>query len=85
MRQSRPIYHRHRYPAAVIACAVRWHFRFPLSLRDIKELLFERGVVVTCETIGDRFQMQVATHWVRAAARLKALAHQTSCYFGNTA
>jgi len=26
---------------------VRWQFRFQLSLRDIKELLFERGVTVT--------------------------------------
>jgi hypothetical protein len=27
--------------------AVRWYFRFQLSLRDIEELLFERGVTVT--------------------------------------
>jgi transposase-like protein len=26
---------------------VRWYFRFQLSLRDIEELLFERGVIVT--------------------------------------
>jgi putative transposase len=30
---------------------VRWYFRFNLSLRDIEELLFEGGVVVTYETI----------------------------------
>jgi putative transposase len=30
---------------------VRWYFRFQLSLRDIEELLFERGVTVTYETI----------------------------------
>jgi putative transposase len=30
---------------------VRWYFRFQLSLRDIEELLFERGVIVTYETI----------------------------------
>jgi len=30
---------------------VRWYFRFQLSLRDIEELLFERVVVVTYETI----------------------------------
>ncbi|MXN76921.1 IS6 family transposase [Burkholderia sp. 4701] len=51
MRQSRSLYHRHRYPAAVIASAVRWYFRFQLSLRDIEELLFERGIVVSYETI----------------------------------
>lgn len=51
MAKSRPLYRRHRYPAAVIACAVRWYFRFPLSLRDIEELLFERSVEVSYETI----------------------------------
>jgi transposase-like protein len=29
---------------------VRWYFRFQLSLRDIEELLFERGVIVSYET-----------------------------------
>ena len=37
--------------AEVIGCVVRLYFRFQLSLRDIDELLFERGVVVTYETI----------------------------------
>jgi putative transposase len=36
-------------PAIVISCAVRC--RFSLSLRDVEELLLERGVVVTYETI----------------------------------
>jgi putative transposase len=45
------LYHGHRFPAVVISCAVRWYFRFSLSLRDIEELLLERGVVVTYETI----------------------------------
>lgn len=30
---------------------MRWYFHFQLSLRDIEELLFERGVIVTYETI----------------------------------
>lgn len=38
------LHHGHRFPAEVISCAVRWYFRFQLSLRDIEELLFERGV-----------------------------------------
>ena len=45
MQTSKPLYHRHRFPDAVISRAVRWYFRFQLSLRDIEELLFERGVV----------------------------------------
>ncbi len=51
MKKSKSLYHGHRFPAGVISCAVRWYFRFQLSLRDIEELLFERGVIVTYETI----------------------------------
>src|SRR5579864_6246907 len=51
MRMTKSLYHGHRFPAAVISCAVRWYFRFQLSLRDIEELLFERGVVVSYETV----------------------------------
>jgi len=40
-----------RFPAAVISCAVRWYRRFVLSLRDIEELLLERGVVVSYESV----------------------------------
>ncbi|MGF6267050.1 putative transposase [Paraburkholderia youngii] len=51
MNKMKSLYHGHRFPAIVINCAVRWYFRFNLSLRDIEELLLERGVVVTYETI----------------------------------
>jgi putative transposase len=46
MKKTKSLYHGHRFPAVVISCAVRWYFRFSLSLRDIEELLLERGVVV---------------------------------------
>ncbi len=51
MRTPMPLYHRHRFPGAIISYAVRLYYRFQLSLRDIEELLFERGVVVTYESI----------------------------------
>jgi putative transposase len=51
MKKTKSLYHGHRFPAVVISCAVRWYFRFSLSLRDVEELLLERGVVVTYETI----------------------------------
>ena len=51
MKKLKLLYHRHRFPAGVISCAVRGYFRFQLSLRDIEELLFERGVILTYETI----------------------------------
>lgn len=44
-------YKRHRFPPAVIAHAVWLYFRFPLSLRLVEELLLERGIIVSYETI----------------------------------
>src|SRR5258708_236841 len=71
MKNPKSLYHGHRFPAAVISCAVRWYFRFQLSLRDIEELLFERGVIVSYETIRrwcDKFGTGFA-HRVKAARR----------------
>jgi putative transposase len=71
MKNAKSLYHGHRFPAVVINCAVRWYFRFQLSLRDIEELLFERGVIVSYETIRrwcDKFGAGFA-HRVKAARR----------------
>ena len=40
-----------RYPKEIISHAVWLYYRFMLSLRDVQELLFERGIVVSHETI----------------------------------
>ena len=42
---------RHRFPPAVILRAVRWYFRFTLSFRDVEELLAQRGIEVSYETV----------------------------------
>ncbi|SAL50196.1 IS element transposase [Caballeronia sordidicola] len=79
MKNSKSLYHGHRFPAEVISCAVRWYFRFQLSLRDIEEVLFERGVIVTYETIRcwcDKFGKGFA-HRVKAARRKLEVAHGT--------
>jgi putative transposase len=45
-------YKRHRFPPhQIIAHAVWLYFRFPLSLRLVEEMLLERGIVVSYETI----------------------------------
>jgi putative transposase len=44
-------YKRHRIPPQIIAHAVWLYFGFPLSLRLVEELLLERGIVVSYETI----------------------------------
>lgn len=41
----------HRFPLPIISYAVWAYHRFALSLRDVEELLSERGVVVSYETI----------------------------------
>ncbi|WP_221091499.1 IS6 family transposase [Deinococcus aquaedulcis] len=43
--------YRHRFPLSVIGYALRLYHRFPLSQRDGQELLHERGVQVSHETL----------------------------------
>jgi putative transposase len=51
MNTSSVRYKRHRFPPQIIAHTVWLYFRFPLSLRLVEELLLERGIVVSYETI----------------------------------
>jgi putative transposase len=49
---TKPVsYKRHRFPPQIIAHAVWLYFRFPLSLQLVEEMLLERGIVVSYETI----------------------------------
>ena len=43
--------HRHRFPPDIISYAVWLYYRFNLSHRDIEDLLAERGIIVTRESI----------------------------------
>src|SRR5215208_1966853 len=61
-------YSGYRYPRDIIQRAVWMYLRFTLSFRDVEELLAERGIVVTYESI---------RRWVRTfgpviARRLRA-------------
>jgi putative transposase len=46
-----PSYKGHRYPVEVISHCVWLYFRFPLSFREVEELMLERGIVVSYETV----------------------------------
>ncbi len=46
-----PTYKRHRFPVEIIGHAIWLYFRFALSYRDVEELLAERSVIVTYETV----------------------------------
>jgi len=48
---DRSPYRGFRFPSEIIAHAVWLYFRFHLSFRDVQDLLAERGVVVSHETI----------------------------------
>jgi putative transposase len=41
----------HRYPVEVISHCVWLYHRFPLSFREVEELMFERGVTVSYESV----------------------------------
>lgn len=43
--------HGYRFPKLIIAYAVYLYHRFLLSYRDVQELLFERGIDVSHETV----------------------------------
>ena len=43
-------YKRHRFPPKIIAHVVWLYARFNLSLREVEELMLERGVDVSYET-----------------------------------
>jgi putative transposase len=51
MSSAAPAYKNHRYPIEIVACAIWLYFRFNLSLREVEEMLLERGIVVSYETI----------------------------------
>jgi putative transposase len=65
-------YKNHRFPAEVISHAVWLYFRFCLSYRDVEELLFVRGVIVSYEAIRKwclKFGQAYANHLRRRQPR----------------
>lgn len=65
-------YKRHRFPPEIIAHAVWLYVRFNLSLREVEEMLLERGVDVSYETIRRwtaKFGPQIARNLRRRQVR----------------
>ena len=63
-------YRRHRFPAEVIQHAVWLYFRFPLSFRDVEDLLAQRGVDVSYETVR-RWALKFGLDYARKLRRLR--------------
>ncbi len=51
MKTKAVSYHGYRFPPEIISHAVWLYYRFCLSFRDIEDLLAERGITVSYETI----------------------------------
>ena len=51
MSNDRLSYRRHRFPPEIISHAVWLYHRFGLSLRDVEDLIAERGITVSYEAI----------------------------------
>ena len=51
MNRSESLYKRHRFPPEIIQHVVWLYYRFNLSSRDIEDLLAERGIAVSYESI----------------------------------
>jgi putative transposase len=63
-------YRRHRFPPEIIQHAVWLYFRFPLSYRNVEDLLAERGVEVSYETVR-RWALKFGALYARNLRRLR--------------
>ncbi len=63
-------YRRHRFPADIIQHAVWLYFQFPLSYRDVEDLLAERGIDLTYETVR-RWALKFGLAYARKLRRLR--------------
>ena len=81
-QSSSALYHRHRYPAEIIAEAVWLYFRFPLSFRMVQDMLAYRGIFVTHKTLHEwagKFGRAYARNIRRRTPRLGDKWHLDEC------
>ena len=69
-------YPRYRVPPAIISHAVWLYYRFTLSFRDVEDLLAERGITVSyesirhwCETFGAAYARRSGVGRAQSAIR----------------
>jgi putative transposase len=58
-------YEGHRFPPGIIQHAIWLYFRFTMSFRDVEDLLAERGIAVSYETVRrwvNHFGPMIAAH-----------------------
>ena len=67
-------YRRHRFPPVIIQHAVWLYLRFTLSYRDVEELLAERGLDISYESIRS-WVLKFGPAMARGLRRGRALLH----------
>jgi putative transposase len=50
-RPATNLYKRHRFPTEIISHCVWWYFRFCVSYRGVEEMMAQRGVTLTYESV----------------------------------
>ena len=73
MDNSTSSYRGHRFPREIISHSVWLYHRFCLSFRDVEDLLAERGIVVSYETVRQwcrKFGSEYARRLKRRQGRL---------------
>ena len=70
---------RHRFPPEIIGRAVWLYARFTLSYRDVEDLLAERGLDISYESVRRWFADSVIGRMARAGSTMKARSWISSC------
>jgi len=65
---STDLYKRHRFPTEIISHYVRLYHRFGMSFREVEELMFERGVLLSYETVR-RWCLKFGSEYARRLKR----------------
>jgi putative transposase len=72
-------YRRHRFPPEIIQHAIWLYLRFTLSYRDVEELLGERGLDISYETVR-RWVLKVRPDDCATAAPASASAKRSMAF-----
>ncbi len=65
------LHKRHRFPVEIIGHCVWLYYRFDMSFRAVEELLLERGVVLSYETVR-RWCLKFGSEYARLLKRRRA-------------
>src|ERR1700730_17570207 len=86
MKNDRSRYYGHRFPPEIISYAVWVYHPFCLSFRDVEDLLAERGIIVSYETIRiwcQKFDPGYARKLKRRQGRLGDIWHLDEVFISN--